>query len=238
MDLSVKRLYGRRKGRPLSSDRQNALETLLPKLEIPLLDLPCNHSVSIDTLFPKSDYKENWLEIGFGDGKHLSSLMQHYPHINYLGAEPFVNGMSYFLFDISEMQNDNIRVLMNDGMMIAESLRPHSLDGIYILNPDPWHKKRHHKRRLVRRENLDHFAAILKPGGKLVVTTDVDYLAEWMLAHVLNHGAFEWSARQAKDWHTPPENWIPTRYELKGAKGAKKMIYMLFEKKRDEKNLA
>jgi tRNA (guanine-N7-)-methyltransferase len=116
-------------------------------------------------------------------------------------------------------------------MMVANSLKDECLDGIYVLNPDPWHKKRHFKRRIIRGENLDVLARILKPGGTLIMSTDVLDLADWMVTEAFNHPAFTWSAKCAEDWRVPPEDWITTAYEVKGAKGANKMSYLFFEKK-------
>ncbi|MDH5723194.1 MAG: tRNA (guanosine(46)-N7)-methyltransferase TrmB [Alphaproteobacteria bacterium] len=222
-------LFGRRQGRSLSSSRQKALDEVLPRINTPENFLTLQSNKSPADFFDRP-FKEYWLEIGFGHGEHLQELMLGNPDKAYIGAEPFVNGMTSFLKEINDLNTDNIRVLMDDGMLLARSFKPDSIDGIYILNPDPWHKTRHHKRRLVRKENLDIFARILKKGGDLILTTDVEDLADWMITETVNHGAFEWLAQSCTDWQTPPENWIPTRYEVKGAKGAKKMVYLLFKR--------
>ncbi len=223
-------LFGRRKGRPLKKERREALDNLLPKLQIPKDKLSEKHECNPQDFFtnPLSSY---WLEIGFGQGEHIATLSERNPKTGYLGAEPFINGMAAFLKSVEDKPKDNIRVLMDDGMIIARSLAPASLEGIYILNPDPWHKKRHHKRRIINRENLDIFAKILKPGGQLVMTSDVEDLSAWMCTQASNHPDFEWQAQNKNDWSVPPENWIPTRYEQKGAKGSKKMVYLFFKRK-------
>lgn len=124
----------------------------------------------------------------------------------------------------------NIRVLMDDAMMLVHSLEDACLDGIYILNPDPWPKKRHHKRRIVNQNNLEAFARILKPGGILTMTTDVDDLAEWMLTQATLHPAFHWTARCGSDWKNPPQDWTKTRYEQKGSAAGRKQTYLIFKK--------
>ena len=222
-------LFGRRQGRPLTKERQNALDNLLPKLEIPKKKLTEDYSCHPENLFD-SPFSSYWLEIGFGYGEHITALSDTNPQTGYLGAEPFINGMAAFLKDNGNKEINNIRVLMDDGMIIARSLAPASIDGIYILNPDPWHKKRHHKRRIINRKNLDIFAHILKPDGQLVMTSDVEDLAEWMCTHTSNHPDFEWQARCKKDWSVPPKDWIITRYEQKRAKGAKKMVYLFYKR--------
>lgn len=203
---------------------------LLPLLSIPEEDLTESATLSPSSLYDKK-FDQYWLEIGFGSGEHLSALMRRHSETAYIGCEPYVNGMSAFLKDIEGDSHSNIRVHMDDAVMLCNSIEDQSLDGIYILNPDPWHKVRHHKRRIVRPETLDIYARILKSGGQLIMSTDVPYLADWMITHTVNHGAFEWSAESCKDWQIPPEDWVTTAYEVKGAKGAKKMCYLFFERK-------
>ena len=222
-------IFGRRQGRKLSEKRQTALDRVLPQIQIDDAKLACDHTIQPSSLFPKS-HRQYRLEIGFGHGEHLAALLRQNPDTGYIGAEPFMNGMAAFLCDIADDPHGNIRILPDDGMIIARSLTPASLDGIYILNPDPWHKKRHHKRRMINPENLDIFARILKPGGQLVMTTDVADLADWMCMHASLHPGFLWTAQGKNDWLIPPADWITTRYETKGARGAKKMVYLFFEK--------
>ena len=225
-----KRVYGRRQGRPLNQSRKDVIETLLPQLAINEEFLTEDGRLAPSSLF-KTDYKECWFEIGFGAGEHLAELMRRHPDYAWLGAEPYINGMAAFLKDITDDPHNHVRVLMDDAMMLANSLEDACLDGMYILNPDPWHKTRHHKRRIVNRANLDCFARILKPGGQLILSTDVPYLADWMITEVTLHGGFEWTANSANDWRTAPKDWIHTAYEGKHAKGADQMVYLFFEKK-------
>lgn len=260
-----KRVFGRRLGRPLSPTRQEALDNLLPKLALTDAQLAQKESLRAEDLF-KAAPKEFWMEIGFGSGEHLAALMRRHPDHGFIGAEPYINGMSAFFTDIEndlphpnrhpvekrdldaceqgdsgfyplghKRWNDgflnNIRVIMDDAMLAVEALADQTLDGIYILNPDPWHKKKHHKRRIVRAENLDQFARVLKPDGQLIMSTDVPYLAEWMVTGAINHPAFEWTANDRNDWQMAPPDWITTKYETKRAKGADKMVYLIFKKK-------
>ncbi|MGH1404383.1 MAG: tRNA (guanosine(46)-N7)-methyltransferase TrmB [Alphaproteobacteria bacterium] len=220
-------LFGRRQGRAIKNERARVLDEVLPDYTIPTALLTETQSHKISEYF-NAPCKEYWLEIGFGYGEHVAGLLQQNPDTGYLAAEPFINGMSAFLKDNEDSLTDNVHLLMDDGMMIAKSLAPDSLDGIYILNPDPWHKKRHHKRRIICPDNLDIFATILKPGGSLVMTTDVEDLGEWMCTQAMNHPAFKWNAKNKSDWYDKPDGWITTRYEEKGAKGAKKMVYLMF----------
>ncbi len=243
-----RRLYGRRQSRPLNKERKAAFESLLPKLQIDITP-----DLDPKTLFPKPK-TQHWLEIGFGNGEHLAALLRAHPENGYIGIEPYINGMAAFLKDIyshsrhsgagrnlDDMEQedpglrrgdvlDNIRVLMDDAMLLCENLSDNSLDGIYVLNPDPWPKTRHHKRRIINKQNLDIFARILKPGGALIMSTDVDALAEWMVTEAFTHPAFEWSAESADDWRKAPKDWIKTRYEEKGTEAGRNQTYLIFKK--------
>ncbi len=224
-------MYGRKAGRTLTPERKNVLGDLLEILQIPKDSLKEDGSLTPSALFPPP-YKECWLEIGFGNGEHVKALMEQNPSVAYIACEPFINGMSSFLKSIKEeAPHDNIRVLMDDAMLAARSLSDNCVDGIYILNPDPWPKRRHHERRMVSHANLDVFSRILKPGGQLIMTSDVPELAKWMEDHATAHPDFEMSAQTKEDKYTTPDNWIKTRYEQKGAKGAERMHYLFFFKK-------
>ncbi len=222
-------LFGRRQVRALKNESARVMQEILPHYTIPPALLTEQQDQDISNYFPLP-CKEHWLEIGFGYGEHVAGLLRQNPDTGYLAAEPFINGMSAFLKDNQDNLTDRVRLLMDDGMIIAKSLAANSLDGMYILNPDPWHKKRHHKRRIICTENLNVFAEILKPNGTLIMSTDVEDLAEWMCTQTTNHPAFEWTAHKKEDWYSKPKDWVTTRYEEKGAKGAKKMVYLIFKR--------
>lgn len=220
-----RRVYGRMQTRTPKGERLAALQDLLPELEIPAAE-----TVDPEALYPKP-CAQLWLEIGFGNGEHLAALMERHPERAYIGAEPFVNGMAAFLRSIRDRPHHNIRVWPEDAITLAQMLPDRCVDGIYILNPDPWPKKRHHKRRIVNRENLNVLARILKPGGTLIMSTDVNDLADWMVTQTFIHPCFEWTAEKAGDWRTPPPDWIKTRYEAKGEKKGSRQTYLLFKRK-------
>lgn len=171
------------------------------------------------------------LEIGFGNGEHVKAMMEANPGTHYLACEPFEAGMAAFLKSIHHTKLRNVQVLMDDALKLCRSLADHCLEEIYVLNPDPWPKKRHHKRRIISQENLTVFSRILKPGGMLVMTSDVDDLSEWMVTQASIHPDFTWTAKSAKDWQTSPPGWLPTRYETKGIKAGRKQTYLMFRKK-------
>lgn len=225
--LQIKRrLYGRKQGRPLRGSRLDAIDTLLPRLQIAESALRGDGTLDPATLYDRPA-SALWFEIGFGNGEHLAALMERHPDYAFIGAEPFINGMSAFLKQISDKPHGHVRVWMEDAIRIADSLTPASIDGIYVLNPDPWPKARHHKRRIISAANLDKFARILKPGAPLIMATDVDFLADWMREQSMAHQSFEC----VLDTRTRPDDWIPTRYEEKGARAGRLQTYLIFKRK-------
>lgn len=222
--------FGRKKGRPLNLARQAAFDERLPVYAIEEETLSLDYTLDPKTLFAKP-VTDIVFEVGFGNGERLSADLQHNPDTSFLGAEPFINGMAAFLKSLPENNPGNIRVINDDALILARSLKKASLDRIYILNPDPWHKARHHKRRIINPDSLSVFADILKPGGTLLMTSDVPDMAQWMFDHAQDHDAFAITKETQENRHTPPDNWIPTRYETKKAKGHMQMAYLTFVRK-------
>ena len=228
---NLRKIYGRRQGRPLHAARQKALDTLLPLLSVE--NFLEKKPLSMAELFPNFSPQKIHFEIGFGNGEHLLHLLNKFPNDAICAAEPFINGMSAFLKNLEPHIDDykRVRVLMDDALKFLNALPDASIDYLYILNPDPWPKARHHKRRIVSQENLNIFARVLKQGGEMIQTTDVDDLAEWMVRETEAHSAFEWTAESKKDWLTPPNGWDATRYETKGKNAGRTQVYLRYLKK-------
>jgi tRNA (guanine-N7-)-methyltransferase len=156
-----------------------------------------------------------WLEIGFGGGEHLAQLAEQHPQTGFIGCEVFENGIVKLLAQVERRRLDNIRIFPDDARLIIAALPPASVDRVFILFPDPWPKRRQHKRRIVSRATLDGLAEIMSDGAELrLATDDGDYLC-WILERVTAHPAFEWLARRPGDWRQRPPDWPPTRYEAK-----------------------
>lgn len=226
-----KNVFVRRHGRKLNSQRKEALDNLMPVLGIKPELITNKGDLSPTTLFD-NDSEKIYMEIGFGNGEHVKALMEKYPENNFIAIEPFVNGMSAFLKSIYETNLRNVRVWMEDALDVVKSLKSNSIDGMYILNPDPWPKSKHHKRRIVRKETLNEYSRILKDDAEFIMSTDVDELAEWMAISTQNHPDFEWTATSSDDWKNMPEDWIQTRYEKKGIEAGRKQTYLIFKRKK------
>jgi tRNA (guanine-N7-)-methyltransferase len=156
-----------------------------------------------------------WLEIGFGGGEHLARQAEQHPEIGFIGCEVFESGIVKLLAQIDQRHLDNVRIFADDARLLLAALPPATIDRVFILFPDPWPKRRHHKRRIISRETLDGLAQVMADNAELrVATDDCDYLC-WILERVIAHSAFEWLARRPADWRERPADWPPTRYEEK-----------------------
>lgn len=169
--------------------------------------------------------KEIWFEIGFGNGDSLAAWHRENPDVGFIGCEPFENGVSNLCKLIAEDDLMNIRIWTEIAQPLIDAFADASLARVYLLNPDPWHKKRHAKRRFIQQEMLTKLSRILKPGGLLLMTTDHADLGEWMLEQANLHPDFQGTAST-----TPPAGWLTTRYEGKGAKAGRTQVYLSFQK--------
>jgi tRNA (guanine-N7-)-methyltransferase len=204
------RSYGRIKGRALSPLQEDLLETLLPTIAI-----PAEPDVELDPLSFWPEANKVVFEIGFGGGEHLIGQATCNPDILYMGAEPFLEGVAKALTGIATNDLTNVRLLASDARPVLKALKPQSLDRLVILFPDPWHKNKHNKRRLIQQDFLEDAHAALKPYGELRFASDWAGYAAWTLEKVRAHGGFDWTAECASDWRYPPTDHITTRYEVK-----------------------
>jgi len=156
------------------------------------------------------------LEIGFGDGQATWHMAQHEPDSNFIGIEVHPPGVGHLLLALEEKQISNVRVVNEDAVdFLAERVPPASLDGVRIYFPDPWPKKRHHKRRLIQPGFVELLAGRMKPASMLHLATDWEPYAEHMLAVLNASGTFE---NQSDDGgYCVQPAWRPvTKYERRG----------------------
>lgn len=209
------RSFGRRKGRVFSPAQQALIAGLLPEYH-------CNPQAR-----PGDGIWE--LEIGFGAGEHLLARAEHYPDRLIIGCEPYMNGVVNLLQELEQRPQPNLRLWTEDARDLLQALPDASFQHVHVLFPDPWPKKRHHKRRLVSHAMLALLRKKIQTGGILQLATDHADYAGWMLAHTLASEGWQWQARCRKDWETPPENWTPTRYQQKAAMEGRQPMFFRFQ---------
>jgi tRNA (guanine-N7-)-methyltransferase len=221
--------FGRRKGKRLRASHDRLIQTLLPSLRVRLGEPPA--AIFTDRGAGESHgAKETWLEIGFGGGEHLAAQARAHPGINFIGCEPFVNGMAKLLASIEQDKLDNIRIWDEDVTDLLPTLPDACLDRVYILYPDPWPKRRQRKRRLISDESLKELARVMRPGAELRFASDIDNYIGWVLVRVLRSADFRWTATRPDEWRKPYEGWPGTRYEAKASREGRVPSYLRVER--------
>ena len=169
-----------RQGR-LTKGQERALETAWPTFGVDYAE----KQLDLAQLFGR-EHSKKILEIGFGMGDATAKIAQTLPDYDFLAAEVHTPGVGSLLKLIEEAHISNIRIVQHDVVEVLQHMiADNSLDGVHIFFPDPWHKKRHHKRRLIQTEFLSLLAQKMKVGAYLHVATDWQEYAEWVL-DVLN----------------------------------------------------
>ena len=221
--------YGRFKGKTLRASQIDYLESDLDALSpgaVSWEDNPDRTPLDTDALF---DGKPVWLEVGFGGGEHLVHQAQHNPDVGIIGCEPFINGVAMLLGKIRDAGVTNLKVYPGDARHMFDVLPEGSVDKAFLLYPDPWPKKRHHRRRFVTAEHLDPLFTCLAPGAEFRVATDIpDYVRQTMIE--VPQAGFEWLAERPADWRDPWADWLSTRYEQKALREGRTPNYMTFRK--------
>lgn len=158
--------------------QQRALEEVWPRLGV---DLPADcAALDLDAVFGRA--APHALEIGFGNGENLLALAAAEPARDFIGVEVHRAGVGHLLLRADEAGLSNLRVICHDAVEVLERhIAPGTLDEVLVLFPDPWHKKRHHKRRLIQPAFVELVASRLRPGGRLQLATDWEPYARQML---------------------------------------------------------
>lgn len=217
------RSFVRREGR-LTPGQQRAMDLLFPRFGID----ESNKPLDLDAVFER--HAPRILEIGFGNGESLAEIARQHPDNDYIGIEVHRPGVGHLLMKIEELELSNVRVICADAVEVLEQQIPDdSLDAIYLFFPDPWHKKRHHKRRQVRPEWAQLVRRKLKPGGRLHMATDWENYAEHMLDVLSNAEGFRNTSEDGN--YVPKPDYRPeTKFERRGLRLGHGVWDLVFEK--------
>lgn len=219
-------LYGRRRGPRLRARRRALLAGLLPKLRV---DLSASVRIAdARAAFGAGPAAPLWLEIGFGGGEHLAWQAARRPDATVVGCEAYLNGIASLLARVEDGGLANVRVFPDDARALVAALPGGCLERVFVLFPDPWPKRRHHRRRLLQAAFVDDLARVMAPGAELRLATDHPGYCRWILARLLPHPAFAWTARTPADWRTRPDASPETRYEQKARHAGRRAIWLRF----------
>jgi len=221
--LGTIRSFVLRAGR-MSDAQKRSYEKLSPLYCIPYEKKVLN----LSTLF-KND-NPAVIEIGFGMGSATAQLAEQNRHINYIGIEVHRPGVGKLLWEIEQRGLENIRIIEHDAVeVLQDMIAPESVDAFHVFFPDPWPKKRHHKRRLIKRPFTDLLVSRMKKGAYFYMATDWADYGTWALAELSASPGLE----NPYQGFAPRQEWRPlTKFEKKGLDKAHEVfeIYMVRSK--------
>ncbi len=207
--------------------QERALRTWGPQFLLPFQNQPLNLAASFGRDAPTV------LEIGFGMGDATAQIAAALPHVNFLGVEVHEPGVGALLKQIGELQLNNLRLVQHDAVEVLQHmLAPASLAGVHVFFPDPWHKKRHHKRRLVQSPWLAQLVTRLAPGAYVHCATDWEPYAQQMLQVLRSEPALINTATAADGFAQRPAYRPLTKFENRGLKlghGVWDLVFKLSE---------
>lgn len=217
------RSFVRREGR-LTPGQQRAMDVLFPQFGITAGE----GQLDLDASFGR--HAPRILEIGFGNGESLAEIAKNHPENDYLGIEVHRPGVGHLLMQIEELGLSNLRVMSEDAVEILEQQIPDgSLDALYLFFPDPWHKKKHHKRRQVQAAWAQLVRRKLKVGGRLHMATDWQNYAEQMLEVLSNAEGFR-NTSASGDYVPKPDYRPETKFERRGLRLGHGVWDLVFER--------
>lgn len=207
------------------------VETLLPRIRVQpetLASLP--GSVDPRRLFD-GQADAVWLELGFGGGEHLAAQAAANPGTGLIGCEPYEGGVGSLLKHVAAGKLVNVRILPDDGRPLLDVLADASLARVFILFPDPWPKKRHHRRRLVAPGTLDQCARLLVDGGFLRLATDDPAYAQAMDEVTAAHTSFRRLGGGVARAGWRPDQAPQSRYEAKALRAGRPPVFFELERR-------
>ena len=212
--------FGRKRARGLSETQKNNLIHLYETYGIKIPEKKIHPRTLFDIPF-----EEIFVEVGFGHGEHLIQNAMQNPKIGFIGCEPFENGVAATLKEVQDNNLQNVRIYKGDARLVLEKLQQNTIDRVYVLFPDPWHKKRHHKRRILSAEFIDNLRK--NQVKELVVATDCK---EYMESVLENLEQLKIPAPGNIETLSQKPNWfLNTRYEQKALAKGSKCYYLKIE---------
>ena len=209
----------------MTDAQRRALDELWPYYGV---DLAAGKLV-LDVVFGRS--APVIMEIGFGNGESLVQMALDQPDTDFLGVEVHRPGIGRMLIRIKELNLNNLRVVREDATEVLKGhIAKDALDGVHIFFPDPWPKKRHHKRRLLQAKFIRLIEDALRPGGRLHIATDWQEYAEQIVEVMVSIQGFENTA--GKEIYSPrPDYRRPTKYEARGERLGHAVHDLIFKKR-------
>jgi tRNA (guanine-N7-)-methyltransferase len=206
----------------MTNAQRRACEELLPVYGVPFAPAPLDLGKSFGRAAPRI------LEIGFGMGETTAAIAQQHPENDYLGIEVHGPGVGGLLQRVAALGLKNVRVIQHDAVeVLQQMIAPAALDGVHLFFPDPWPKKRHHKRRLLQPVFAALLASRMKPGAYLHAATDWEDYAAQMLEVLAAEASLK---NTAAGFAERPASRPQTKFEGRGLKLGHKVWDLVFRK--------
>ena len=206
----------------MTDSQKRDYETLSTRWCIPFEKKPLNFADIFNNSNPVV------VEIGFGMGAATAIIAEQNPNINYLGLEVHTPGVGRLLGNIRDKNLQNLLIVEHDAMEVLEYMIPdNSVSGFHVFFPDPWPKKKHHKRRLMQRPRTNLLSQKLYEGGYIYMATDWEPYAEFALEEL----SLTENLKNKFEGYAPHQDWRPeTKFEHKGLLAERKICELFFEK--------
>ena len=214
------RSFVKREGK-ITSGQQAAIDELWPQLGV------CADDKLLDWVSLFGNNNPVVMEIGFGNGLSLAEMAETDPETNFFGVEVHSPGLGSLLVQVKQRRLSNVRVSGDDAVQVLKRVPDQSLDRLQIFFPDPWHKKRHHKRRLIQKNFVEEAVKKLKAGGVFYVATDWENYAQQVLGVL---GEVSCLRNHHDGFGVKPDYRPETKYERRGLKLGHEVWDILFEK--------
>lgn len=211
MQENLNKSFARRVGKTLSNTQKTLLENTLP-----------HYQFNVESF---DGSKPTFLEIGLGMGEHFINLASQNPEAKFIGFEPYLNGVANILQSAEQRKLENIKIWPDDADLVLDKLPQNSIEGIYILFPDPWPKKRHHKKRFFNEIRLKILLKLLKRNGFIIFASDIeDYFEQ--ACEVANMGKLKTEIFDK----APHQEYIETKYNKKAILEGRKAKFLKITK--------
>lgn len=198
------------RGGRITEAQQRAMADCWPRFGIEYQEQPVDWAAQFGRDAPL------WIEIGFGNGIQTAAIAQQHPEVNVLGIEVHLPGVGHLLNLADKQGLSNLRVIRHDAVEVLQHcVKPGQAQRIMLFFPDPWHKKRHHKRRIVQPDFVSLVASRLSPGGVFHLATDWEPYAEWMVEVLKGESALV-NTSDSGPYAAPPDYRILTKFENRG----------------------
>lgn len=202
-----KRFFGRRCSKSLSLLQKSLYTQAQKEIFFDNKDNLCPHSLFL------RNFSKIIIEIGFGDGIHLVHQAKTFEDVGFIGIDAYINGVSKLIKSIHTNNLDNIRISDSDAFQILKTIPDNSIDGLYLLYPDPWPKNRHRHRRFIQRDTAQQIERILKKDAFFKFASDIPEYCDWVMAAFFN--STQMILNTEAHYTQFFDNWIQTKYERK-----------------------